>query len=59
MTVLGIPKSLMIKSNLTLECISEGQPSSLKLTFGIELDFSHYSYHSSFVFHAPNTCNFT
>ena len=30
------------KSNLTLDYISEGQPSSLKLTFGSELGFSHF-----------------
>jgi len=31
------------KSNPTLEYISEGQPSSLELAFGVELGFSHYN----------------
>ncbi|KAH1135489.1 hypothetical protein GLYMA_05G205533v4 [Glycine max] len=31
------------KSNLTLEYISEGQPSPLELAFGVELDLSHYT----------------
>ena len=30
------------KNNLTLEFITEGQPSPLELTFGVELGLSYY-----------------
>ena len=34
----------VLYSNLTLEYISEGQPSPLELIFGVGLGFSHYSF---------------
>ena len=38
------PSFTSVKNKVKLEYINEENPSSLELTFGVELDLSHYSF---------------